>query len=525
MIRQSAALLHRALRVDARLIRSHFFRITLLAFLVFLLFNAQGSLAAGSPGLEYFGLIHLCDFWFITFAGITFFATSITEEKEEQTLGLLKMAGISPLTLVVGKWAPRVIGGVLLLTVQLPFTLLAITLGGVLWDQVIAAYCAQLAHLVLVGCVGLFASVVWARSTGACVATALILLALFAMPPLVLSIAGVLSARGVLPTPAGDALETVCAQFVQASALTRLSEIQLTRFSGPPAGFQVVSNVAAGAVFFVLSWRLFEVCTRNECPTADGWWIRMSRWGRRPSRRVWDAALLWKDFFYSAGGTRVLLLKLIGYSLLVIAIGTYVRLMSVGKSIPVSAVKRELGGSVMGLMLFLLFIEGAMIAARCFRTEITQRTWPLLCLLPRSVSEIAYRKVASHGLALLPAATYFWVGALLAPNSVINFLDAVFDDTDVFLAFVYAVSQFLWLMHVIALLSVMIDWAAWPVSIFCGGFAVFLWNAMFLSCVVDTLGKGPTDEVTFFMMCVFGCGQVAITHWLIGERLRILAGR
>ena len=37
-------------------------------------------------------------------------ANAITEEKEEQTLGLLKMAGIGPLAMLTGKWLPRMIG-------------------------------------------------------------------------------------------------------------------------------------------------------------------------------------------------------------------------------------------------------------------------------------------------------------------------------------------------------------------------------------------------------------------------------
>ena len=91
--------------------------------------------------------------------------------------------------------------------------------------------------------------------------------------------------------------------------------------------------------------------------------------------------------------------------------------------------------------------------------------------------------------------------------------------------FVYVVSQLVWLMHLIALLSVTIDWAAWPVSIFCGGFAVFLWNMMFLACLNGAYSVVPAAEVVLFMICMFGCGQVALTHWLIGERLRTLAGQ
>ena len=528
MIRQSAALLHRALRVDTRLIRSHFFRISLLGFLVFLLHEARSSLSTGAPGLQLFGVIHLCNFWFITLAGVTFFATAITEEKEEATLDLLKMAGMSPLAVLAGKWAPRVVGGILLLSVQLPFTILAITLGGVLWDQVIAAFCSLLAHLVLVGCIGLFASVVSARSTGACIVTTLLLLALFLLPPLLTTVAGGLQTAGLLPLSALQAVESASVEFSRASALTRLGEIQVTNFNEPPAGFQVVSNLVTGAGFFLLAWMLFDLCTRNESARANAasWWSTLFRRRRHRSRRAWDAALSWKDFFHGAGGLRVVVFKLVAYALLLLAWLMFHLLIAGRRSVASWRLLHDLGEAAMGTMLFLLFVEVAVIAARCYRIEIRQRTWASLCMLPRSVSEIAYRKLAGHGLALIPVAACFWLGALLAPDTVIDFLDLVFDDADVFLAFIYAVSQLVWLMHLITLLSVTIDWAAWPVAIFCAGFSVFLWNVMFLACLEGAFsGFGPAGEVTLFMICIFGCGQVALTHWLIGERLRILAGR
>ena len=79
-----------------------------------------------------------------------FFATAITEEKEEGTLGLLKMAGISRVSILLGKSTSRLITAILLFLVQLPFTLLAITLGGVTLGQIFAAYWALLAYMLLV---------------------------------------------------------------------------------------------------------------------------------------------------------------------------------------------------------------------------------------------------------------------------------------------------------------------------------------------------------------------------------------
>ena len=74
--------------------------------------------------------------WFITLVGVTYFSSAITEEKEERTLGLLRMADIGSGSILLGKWAPRVVGMLSLVAVQFPFTLLAITLGGVTQAQV-----------------------------------------------------------------------------------------------------------------------------------------------------------------------------------------------------------------------------------------------------------------------------------------------------------------------------------------------------------------------------------------------------
>ena len=63
----------------------------------------------------------------------------------------------------LGKSTSRLLGAILLLLVQLPFTLLAITLGGVTLNQVIAAYFSLMAYMVLLANVGLLCSVIKRR--------------------------------------------------------------------------------------------------------------------------------------------------------------------------------------------------------------------------------------------------------------------------------------------------------------------------------------------------------------------------
>ena len=64
----------------------------------------------------------------------------------------------------------------LLLLVQFPFTLLAITLGGVTLNQVLAAYCSLTAYMVLLANVGLLCSVVFRRGGLASSVTGLLIL-------------------------------------------------------------------------------------------------------------------------------------------------------------------------------------------------------------------------------------------------------------------------------------------------------------------------------------------------------------
>ncbi|MBL8848628.1 MAG: hypothetical protein JNG89_03050, partial [Planctomycetaceae bacterium] len=240
MLQKTLALLHRSLRTDVRLLRVHFFRAGLLCYVLFALSEVQVVSFSGSPGLDLLRWLLYANFWFITLSGILYFSSAITEEKEEQTLGLLKLAGINPLSLLLGKWLPRMIGALLLIAVQLPFTLLSITLGGVLIHQVIAAYCTLAAHLVLCGSIGLFASVVSSRAGAAAVLTLLLMFGLTCLLPF-LNL-GVTFAYQAGLVPAGWIEPGDRAGYLL--ALGRLEEIMQTGFDGSAVGMQVVGNLA-----------------------------------------------------------------------------------------------------------------------------------------------------------------------------------------------------------------------------------------------------------------------------------------
>src|SRR5690606_3130488 len=127
--------------VDVRLLHSHIMRVALLACVMLTMLSAQAmSDVMGATGLMFFSQITFINLAFASLACPLLFATCITEEKEEQTLGLLRMANVRPITILTGKLAPRLASALLILVVQFPFTLLAITLGGVTSLQVSAAF-------------------------------------------------------------------------------------------------------------------------------------------------------------------------------------------------------------------------------------------------------------------------------------------------------------------------------------------------------------------------------------------------
>ena len=177
------ALLTRSLRQDARQTRNHVFRLAFVAFIYLALLAATVTSGLfGAPGLRFFQTIAWLNMFFISCAGVGYFSSAITEEKEEETIGLLQMAGLNPLGILLGKSTSRLIQATMLLVVQFPFSLLAVTLGGVTPYQIVAAYVALLAYMILLANVALLWSTLCQRGGAAAGMTTLVFVIYFIMP-------------------------------------------------------------------------------------------------------------------------------------------------------------------------------------------------------------------------------------------------------------------------------------------------------------------------------------------------------
>lgn len=513
--RGTFALVERSLRVDVRLMRTHLVRLLFAGIILFLLVQVHNDITwHQAPGREFFTGICYLNFCLLNLAAMSFFSTVITEEKEEMTLGLLKMAGISPIGILMGKTSPRLITAVMLLSVQLPFTFLAITLGGVLRDQILAAYLSLLSFAVLLAGLGAFFSTICRRSNVSAALTTVSLVALYVGPEVTDALARESQRRGYIPLWTASTTEWLCNCFREATPFSAIGNILSTGYSGGLFTWQVVSNLIAGAILFGISWLLFDACTRNETPIAPARGLT-AMFRRRVTKtrtgaggnRVWNNAIAWKDFHFITGGLTAVIIKFGCYVLLLTGMG-----FLMGRQMR-SEFSDNVGALCMTSMLLALAVEIPIYASRLFREEIRWQTWSNLVLLPESIGKIAVQKIVGTLPTFLPGVAILLFGAVLAPRFVDDFIEDALDEV----GFWWFLSQYILGLHLVVLLSLVVKWGSLPLGIA----LVVLGNALFIACASNSGGGDGILIVPIFFAIVGICVSIA----LIGDRLRALAAQ
>ena len=455
------ALLTRSLRQDARQLRNHIFRLAFVAFIYFaMLFSSLTSSMFGAPGLEFFRIIAWLNAIFITCAGIGFFASAITEEKEEETIGLLLMAGLNPLGILLGKSTSRLIQASMLLIVQFPFMLLAVTLGGVTPHQILAAYAALLAYMALVANVALVWSTICERGGSAAGLTALLLGLYFLMPTAAPMLSLELARLGLVPNSwLGTAVFITLEWAAESDLHTRLIRIMSTGFNDPVFSRQVITNLVGGAICFAVAWAVFVPSTRRSAGgSSRGLVLRStSRLRLFSAGRAWAMPLVWKDFQFIAGGYAFAIVKLLGCALLLVALVFVDSNWNTRSWIDWSSI----GGIYLTALAWAIGIEACILASRIFYDEVRLQTMSSLLMLPRSIPYLAYTKALGCLLGLAPTIGCLCLGALLVPGiDMANAMEMLIDPLS--WGVVLALAIFL---HLVALLSLFVKWGALPLAI------------------------------------------------------------
>lgn len=518
------ALFERSLRLESRSWLMCWVRTGLMLLVLLLLIPLQTMARSGfvgAPGLRFLEELSWLNMLCITLAGLSYFASVITEEKEEMMLGLLRMTNLNPIAILLGKSTSRLVGALLLLMVQIPFVLLAVTLGGVGLLQITAIYGTLLAYLFFLSNLALLWSVIFRTTNFAATFTG-VSLALLSFGPFWLRVLVTeAETEGWLTTSSGfgSHLMAFIEGWSRSTPGVRLGEIFRTGFTGPAMGLQVFTNIAFGIFLFLLAWLLFERCTREEKETAPARTIfsrRASRPSRIPAGLVGHRAVTWKDFTFIGGGKFGLLAR---FGLLALLIGLihFIAMQSGARNL----FTREFeGGVLIWTSLIMTAMSLAVDASRIFQEEVRWKTLSSLVTLPMSVQELAYRKVAASLATSLPLLSGLVIGVVIYPESVSDFFKGISREPVAVGMLVVTVLQYIMFLHLVCFLSLIVKRGALPLA-----FAIQYIGGMLVTTfmgIVFVIGTGGVSMMCVLLGFISAAGTL-ILHGAIGKRLVAVA--
>jgi len=484
---------------------------------LFLLGASASATATTAPGLKFFQNSLFIVLSFITLAGVSYFASAITEEKEEGTLGLLRMTDLDPLAILLGKGTSRLSGALLLLAATMPFTFLAVTLGGISAKQVVASYLCLGAYLVLLANLALLVSVLSPRGA---IASAI-------MAGLVLGGAGIANLLKAIPgwiaklpyadrvTFIGPAFQSVASVIETVNPFRRLGAVLTTGWDGAVVDTQFWWSLGLSGAFLAVAWLLFDIATGEGAQGALPRLVPKSYAGEAAPRTVWQrfapgrawlvSALAWKDYHFLHGGRLLAKVKWIGYAILCAVL--------VSVQFGARGFLNEAGSTVFWIMSCVLALEVMLIGGRIIRTELREQTLTGLAGLPLAMQHVMLMKLDGARRSLTPAFTFMCIGlGLLFADAVARSLTGGQPGNawiPTLLGWGYFASQMWLLAHLAAYFSLKLKWGALPVS-FAILFAANLVGLMFC--------------IGLFVMPIVALTYVPQLRTTIYQRLELLAG-
>ena len=516
-LRPLFALFVRSMREDTRSRLPTILRAALVVLILVILWSNQRSFTnRAAPGREFFLMIMMLNLGFIGVAALSIFSSAIAEEKEDETLTLLRMTNLSALAILFGKSTSRLLSALLLLAVQIPFTLLAITLGGVSLDQVWGAYAILGATTFFLCNLALLASVYSRTTIRAGFFTGFIGVILYAVLPI---IGIVTSLRAVGPAGIGAGGGTFAQQawgwIIQANPIWALAMLLDNRIGGAVSINHIWISVIGGFVCFALSWLLFDRFCRQAPEAAprvrkarNG---KVRRWG--PVGRSWSRfPLAWKDFHFMIGGWSGLFLRVL-FGAAIFGIVCWIFLESEpNRYYRPSHWREEICAVVLGCAAFCAGLELLLLCGRIFGSERQRQTLASLVGLPWTTGKLIRQKILGSLPVFLP-----WV--LLALVAITFAWDAIAEEfwseyrqwetqesgpfewrefwrrnRDEIAACCYVFLQALLLLVTIAWFSLRIRRGALPASIA----VLVVWNVIFAVCV-DEMDSHDDEYIALFV--------------------------
>lgn len=481
MISGTTTLFTWTLRMDAKSVIPHVVRAGFAFFMLFSIsiafFDAFGS---SRTGLRFFEAICFLNVVIITVAGVSYFVTAVTEEKDAGTFMLLRLAGMTRLSITLGKSTSRLVSSLMLLVVQLPFTFLAVTLGGILWQQILASYIALAGWTVLVANFALLCSVRCSTSGRAAGLAGSLVVLYFTLPAVIPHTLAAIPA-GVLPTEVTRAIAAVPDALGQVDISRRLTEILSTTDGLTLIGKQFWLSLIVSSVFFVGSTLMLDMGSTTTTVGGPPANPVLRRWS---VGRAWRPSIMWKEFQFFTGGQPFVLAKLLGGAALLAAF-LYFQHLEYHAAPP--WLTGDYAIAAFDTFVAILTIEVLVYASGCLFGELRQGTHTVLAVLPMSSSRLLMEKLGGCALTLWPAV--FWIGVTLGLGYR-TIVDRIDSEHVISFVVVLSVSS-----HLAVLFSLHTRWAALPLTILCTMPAFFCLAAPIWALSASTTGLAASQGI------------------------------
>jgi len=144
----------------------------LFAFYVTFEYESRyGGIVNYSDILQIYAIITATEFGLVLFTVPALTATSISGEREKQTLEILLTTKLSPLQIILGKLASSISMMVLLAFSSLPILALVFSIGGITFKDLLEFMLLIVVTAIFVGSIGVFFSTLFKKTTAATVST------------------------------------------------------------------------------------------------------------------------------------------------------------------------------------------------------------------------------------------------------------------------------------------------------------------------------------------------------------------
>jgi hypothetical protein len=414
-MRPLLALFVRALRENTRARSTYILRAGIaLLVLLFLWIAHEGFSWMGAAGRRFFSVLVVGNYFFVTLLGFGTFASAIAEEKEEGTLGLIRMADISPLAVLFGKSTSRLGTVMLLLLVQIPFTFLAVTLGGVSQIQILTGFGLLATYMFALANVSLFFSVLLPRSSRAAVMSvgAVIAYCCSCLGPYLLADWLIMKEKYSSTDPAIESLKSVGDWLWSVNPANHCAILARGGYLSIEIARSIAVQLGVGVAFFAFSLLIFNRFCDDETSYSGNSKGRTRRWlWFIQKSRPRDYAIAWKDFHFAMGGRFSMALRMMGYTLAIVLLAWANDELDNRRSF--AAYAWSWGWTA-------FYIELAILALLMWGPEAWGRHIGSLIALPRSLRRVAIEKLRAVLVATIPSMAIVILAVGVGGSAFIN---------------------------------------------------------------------------------------------------------